>query len=235
MKIESKFWPLFVQATFGVKPETLFWYVMACITAVIILPISWIGVLVNFLTMKSRRDEMSKPFPLLLSIFAMPIACATGVCIWDVFFAEPSFAGWWDKLLFAWALGFPGLIAVTVALFVGAIVAAAIVYSVILFKEWAAKRIQFGTRVTYTVDDHSYNLNLSSASSLETSPSRVSPSMATVPLVTPMPRNAFASTRLDRWPTCRCLFMFGLNPSMYWNFPAGSNTSSMSLSMYTFV
>lgn len=156
MKIESKFWPLFVQATFGSKPETLFWYVMACITAVIILPISWIGVLVNCLTMKSWRDDMSKPFPLLLSIFAMPIACATGVRIWDVFFAEPSFAGWWDKLLFAWALGFPGLIAVTVALFVGVIVAAAIVYPLILFKEWAAKRIQFGTRVTYTVDDHSY-------------------------------------------------------------------------------
>lgn len=156
MKIKSKFWPLFVEATFGSKPETYFWYVTACITAVIIIPISWIGVLVNYLTMKTWRDDRSKPFPLLMSIFILPLACATGVRIYELIFPHPTFTGAWDKFIYAWSLGFPGLIALTVVLFIGILVAAAIVALIMWVWERISANIKFGKRVTYKIDEVEY-------------------------------------------------------------------------------
>lgn len=157
MKIKSKFWPVFVEATFGGKPKTYWLYLVACVLSVIVAPIAWITLLANILTMRSWRGShpLSRPFPFVLGIMIMPICAVVGGQMWVAVFPFPPEHMWnsvYSYLSFMWLMTIPGLVGVTVAMFVMMFIGALVSAPIAKFTDWV-QGAKIGTEVTYESDD----------------------------------------------------------------------------------
>lgn len=161
MIIKSKFWPLFVEATFGSKPNTKYGYYIQCILAVLLMPASWLGLTVNLIFIKDWNGGFGRPISSFMFTPVLFLGAVTGLKVWSYLFGPVELDSLLEKWVFVWAISIPGLLIISLSFSIIVVIfCALIVWPIAKIYQWITSKYKESAYVKYEVDQERENFRM---------------------------------------------------------------------------